>query len=100
MLRGLQGAGRPRSKERQHYIVRSNLDFRSLLRLLAGLRREVDTFCRLGAQAETDQSRHFVSQSRRTIGKIGTKDQIFALGVLCLLYTSDAADDLLCVDLG
>src|SRR5665213_2997701 len=28
------------------------------------------------------------------------KDEVFALFGYCLLYTSDAADDLLCVDLG
>ena len=29
-----------------------------------------------------------------------TKDALRVLGLACLLYTSDAADDLLCVDLG
>ena len=31
---------------------------------------------------------------------LGGHDRAFGLFVDCLLYTSDAADDLLCVDLG
>ena len=32
--------------------------------------------------------------------KVVKKANVVILGITCLLYTSDAADDLLCVDLG
>src|SRR5680860_1789678 len=42
-----------------------------------------------------------VAQKRRNLARLETNDRFrFEAADLCLLYTSDAADDLLCVDLG
>src|SRR5450756_2206869 len=45
-------------------------------------------------------SMSFVTADALDRGEAGSQDAAALLRILCLLYTSDAADDLLCVDLG
>src|SRR5450756_678944 len=50
--------------------------------------------------ARTSRSNHQPGAAARKmfVGYLG--GELFVIGFVCLLYTSDAADDLLCVDLG
>ena len=67
----------------------------ALLSLVAGLKLPTE-----GEIAFDEQPTRFMDRSALRRDTVSVIYQDFNLFPLCLLYTSDAADDLLCVDLG